>query len=1106
MTSYKTDLEFARLTSVIDPCNCWTRHGCIELPHTDSNEPGLTERKRTLNALCQRGFSARTGGWCHGSDYTQCVRYTINFTGARCKWLGSTFLSSVGLIAKNPGPELIDFDSLPGLKGCRVLHQNANKIPRKLCRLKDLLKPFRIKTIFGFTETGLTVANSDSSLKVSHYNLIRFDNTERVSLGILVYFTNDIELIDHKITSTTDYTVVFAKFKIGNDHLFFGCIYRLPNASNNFFDNFSRLLEATVQNSRLVVLAGDVNIDLQRDGPTQARYLEILENFDLHQQIVNPTRIQSNSKTLIDHVITSTQVSWDHTINTDTFLSDHNMIGIRLLNFGSKIPAKIELQTCRLHKTQLGLNFKTCYLPSLREKLAESNWENFRDEPGLLTVEKKFDKFLKILTKSLQETTRMYPCKCNKTKTIKRDTKPWFNQDLAVERKACIDLQKFIAINNCTGPLVFAYKTLRKRLIRKIEQARNFYYKNLVSDVDYRNRWKIINELRGKTNTVTEISKLVINGKTSQTEAEITNGLNEYFANIGKDTFLDVQRAALENQIEPFKFPRNSPQNSFHFCFPTNDEVMKSVLKLKDNKPSGPTEIPNRIIKEIISEIIGPLANIFRSCIIRSTIPTAFKHAHVTPIFKKGTPTNPGNYRPISVTSSFGKIFEHLLKSQVETHLTRYSVLSTTQYGFRKGFSTIHAMLDGIDAALIHLNANIDQYASFLYLDLSKAFDCVEHTNLMNALDSVGFDLNSRQLIKALLAQRSQQVKLSNSISSELPISFGVAQGSILGPQIFTIFVNDCHRILANKHTKVIQYADDVCLLTLASTKEELISRTEQNLKNAHKFFTSIGLKLNIIKTQFVPMTNADTQRDALRKTSLFSNSPSEKVDAQRTATNLGLIVDDQLIFTDHKLSILGKLKLAYQSINNVRNKISEGTAKLMYESLFLGIHDYASCVYDTTGLGTAAINEKLEKIHRAMLRCVYRNKLKTIKHIRDGQTEYRMPTNEKVYRLSSEASLSNRRKRHTATIAHEILNNRAPSGIRNLVTLHTGRQSRFSEGSVVIPRVLRTNMMKHSFSYRASTIWMDLPPDLRVERSKIRFRTRIKNSIPQPAVTADNH
>jgi hypothetical protein len=1014
-------------------------------------------------------------------------------------WLGSDYLGRIGLIATNPGP-VVDYSKL---KGCRIFHQNANSLSRKMSKVKDILRPFKSKAIIAFTESCLQNTMSDAYTKIPHYNTIRFDHKDRKSLGVVVFYTKDIRLVTHTVTSTPDFTLLVAEFLLGRDRLFFGCLYRLPCASNRFFADFDNELEKLVHSNRRIVLIGDTNINLTKVGASQTRYLEILHHYELNQLISDPTRIQPNSQTLIDHILATSTVKGDHIFNSDTFLSDHNMIGFRMINFGMKVCAPIQMQTCRLHVDGLGLDFGKCDLTVLKTVLAQANWGENLQYPGVGSVDDKFTNYVKVLTEAARVATPAYPCKCGKQKPPeKEDAQPWFNKQLKFESKACSDFHKYIVNAKKSGTIVLVYKIFRNRYIRNKEKARNNYYKNLVEGCDYKNRWKIINTIRNNNKSADNdgIEKISQNGVAISDKRQIANCLNEYFSEIGKKTVENVRTEAQRQGIATHEFLRTTPQDSFHFSLPTSLEILTATVKLKENKPSGPMGIPVKIFKDIISVIITPTTNLFHSFVLQSRVPSLLKAANVTPIFKKGDNSNPTNYRPISVTSVISKIFETVMKTQIEAHLERFDVLSVTQYGFRRKHSTVHAMIAGTDKAIAHLNSEQDRFATYLYLDLSKAFDCVDHYLLSKSLNAIGFDEPSTRLTISLLDNRPQAVKMSNIKSNTTTVNTGVAQGSILGPLLFTIFVNDCNVHLGNLNTHIIQYADDVCILSLATNYENILTLTETNLTKAHTYFTSLGLKLNISKTQYMPITNSESMRPYLRSSVLFRGS-EKSVTAQRTAINLGLTMDDCFNFNDHKNLLYSRLATVLQSIRCIRSQISQTTAKLLYQSLFLGIHNYAACVFDTHGHGTNAINEKLEILHRKMLRCIYKYH-PILKPVKENGVVTRNPSNNLLYRVSGETTLATKRNISTLTMVYDALHSNSPSEISSLVG--TSHQSSRDDARVFIPRIYRTNLMKHSFAFRSSNLWSKTGRNIRNARNRATFVQLLVESCPGAAGEAE--
>jgi hypothetical protein len=226
-----------------------------------------------------------------------------------------------------------------------------------------------------------------------------------------------------------------------------------------------------------------------------------------------------------------------------------------------------------------------------------------------------------------------------------------------------------------------------------------------------------------------------------------------------------------------------------------------------------------------------------------------------------------------------------------------------------------------------------------------------------------------------------------------------------------------------------------------------------------------------------LPVTNTQNLRHDVRATSLFRNHETEpEVPAVKTATYLGLVLDDDLTFNQHRSSIvLPKMKAVNSLVRSIRNKISLSTAKLLYNSLFLPSHDYASAVYDTTGRGTGASNEALEVANRRMLR--------TVHHYLPWET-----SNQTLYQTSETTILQNRRKNFVANIAHSCFHQKGPTLLHNKIA--TG----ISEGRAILPRVYRTDMFKNSFEYRARLLWNKIPHEIRMIEETQRFKSRVND------------
>lgn len=1003
-------------------------------------------------------------------------------------WYGSSFwLSSKGLIEKNPGP--CDYSKI---KGVKLMHLNTNRAVSKLDSILEFTSKFSSKSIVGFTESALTKTCPDARIRCPDMNLLRFDNEVRPSLGILIYHTKDLKCVSFKKFGNDDFSFVMCEFACGTDHLYFGILYRLPDASHRFFENFESILESYCHSDRQVVIMGDVNIDLLKNDNLATKWSELLQNFQLSQCIVSPTRVAKRllniTETLIDHIIVSESVTIDNIVNHEAHLSDHHLIGCRIKSFGFKFKAAPRPMNCRLHAPGIGVNFKLTDYPALLQNLSVADWSSVY---SLTSVSDKWDALYENLLSEIYKICPRYACKCGKVAPDEKHSEPWFNDALGELRK-----QRDIAYKvffRCKTPENHEiYRLLRNHFNSAKSKERAAYYTaQIYRASSFKEKWTVVNKLRGlDVNKSTSIDNLVVDGVFIKEPTEIRNNMNGYFSTIGVNTYKEVTDQACLEQVQQFIFPEVAPSDSFSFIPPDYTEVYKAISTLKDLKPGGPSGLPPEFIKAIFPAVGFHLTHVFQHCILQSTVPDAWKIGHVTPVYKKGLRSERGNYRPITVTDCISKTFERLLMWQIERHLLDHNVLSKTQFGFRKFHSTTHALIDSIDSALIHLNSSKDKFVSFVYLDLSKAFDIVPTDRLVSALSAAGFDLRSTNLMESFLRDRSQMVKMAGGLSSSLPVNSGVPQGSLLGPILFALFVNNMASVLENDHTKCTQYADDSCILTKAESVEELLQRTEHNLLAAKRFFLSLGLKINLDKTQYLPMTNSHNLRQLIRIVPLFVNHQSESVIVpQRHATNLGLLVDDELNFNAHKTQLLSKLKSALFMIRSIRYKITQEAAKDLYNTLFLASHDYASIIFDTSTHGTKYINDQLEVVHRSVLRSVHKKLHPMISH----------ETNAQLYSSTGAISLENRRKMLTASLVYSCLDDNipVPESISGLIHISETNDRAIAHRRLTVPHTVhRTDMYKNSFSFRAVRCWNDIDVDVRWADSKQMFKNAFKERI----------
>jgi hypothetical protein len=335
--------------------------------------------------------------------------------------------------------------------------------------------------------------------------------------------------------------------------------------------------------------------------------------------------------------------------------------------------------------------------------------------------------------------------------------------------------------------------------------------------------------------------------------------------------------------------------------------------------------------------IMEPLLHIYNLSFLSGAVPNKLKVAKVIPIYKKGDPTHPGNYRPISLLNIFDKILEKLMYSRLYKHLATNNVLYDYQFGFRKGHSTALAILKVVDN--IYQNLDKGNVCSGAYLDLQKAFDTVNHEILLGKLYNYGIRGVVQQWFKSYLTNRQQFTCIDDTRSTYSNITCDDPQGSVLGPLLFLIYVNDIGSAVPNETVKL--FADDTNLFVFGSGFSVVNQRANFCLNELCKWFTANKLSLNLTKTCYMVFSTKCDENITL----LCGQRAIEKVDACRY---LGVVIDDKLKWTSHIDQLYSKLVKFTSIFYKLRSALPEQVLKQIYfafihSRILYGIELYAN-------------------------------------------------------------------------------------------------------------------------------------------------------------------
>ena len=538
--------------------------------------------------------------------------------------------------------------------------------------------------------------------------------------------------------------------------------------------------------------------------------------------------------------------------------------------------------------------------------------------------------------------------------------KKWITSGLKKSSRTKAKLYKAWLVHK-TAETETKYKNYKKVFKNLALECEATYYRDLFDKKNNSARqiWKNLNTVcsfKG-SNATRSISKLISNGTEFSNGMDICSEFNRYFSTVGESLIKNSTQTHSTNANNYKKYCVHPIPNSM-FCEPVEiNELTNLIGNLNNNKGAGPDNIGPRLLKEISPAIIQPLLYIINLSLSTGVVPDKLKLAKVIPIYKKGEHSLPQNYRPISLLSIFHKILEKIMAKRLKDYLTTSSILYSYQFGFRQNHSTVLALIDVTDDIYSHLEN--DEYVLGIYLDLQKAFDTVDHTILLWKLHNYGIRGVVHSWFTSYLSNRMQYTFVNNYTSSKLPVSCGVPQGSVLGPLLFLLYINDLPNSLPEEKIKL--FADDTNLFVSAKTIKELESKANLHLLSLDNWLKANKLHLNIDKTcysVFSPNKNCVP--------TLTIKVSDIKIKCVKECKYLGIIIDNELKWTSHIESVLQKLKRLLGIFYKMRYKLPDWCLRNIY---FAFVHPYILYGLEVYGNTYPSYLDKLTVLNNKLLR-----------------------------------------------------------------------------------------------------------------------------------------
>ena len=822
-------------------------------------------------------------------------------------------------------------------------HLNVNFFAPKLDAIRTIAQGNL--DIMVFSETKLDGSYPMAQLLIDGYRKpFRLDRNANGG-GLLIYVRSDIpckQLEKHEFSENIEGIIIEVNLR-KSKWLLVGT-YHPPSQNDSFyFENIERALNVYSQTYDKFLLVGDFNAEEKE---------VILSNFMASYSLRNLVKENTCFKSVVnpscvDLFLTNAYKSFQTTQTVSTGISDFHKMIVTVLKTTFK-KAKPREILYRSYKNYDDSAFKE----DLKCKLVDCN--NYTE------YEKRF----------VEVVNTHAPIK---KRLVRANEVPYMTKALrkAIANRSRLEHQYY---KYKTAESLKMYKQQKNFCSRLYKKERKKYYENLdVKKVtDSKKFWKTVKPFLSDKNAMKTDIVLVEGDNIIQEDQEVAKTFSDFFSNAVKSLNLnipvehlniesDVADDLIDNILSKYSghpsvklINDNVIKGNFSFHVVTSTAVEKEVAALDTRKASMTSSIPPIFLKDNSSICCKPLTGIINDGISNSTFDRGLKLADLTPVHKAEDTVSKKNYRNISLLPVVSKIFEKLLQGQISNYVEKY--LSVFLCGYRKGYSAQHALLTMLEKWRISLDKG--GFGGGVLMDLSKAFDTLDHDLLIAKLHAYGFSKNALRLIKSYLTDRWQRVKINTSYSSWSELLSGVPQGSVLGPLLFNLYINDLFYIIM---TDICNYADDTTPYTVDISLDSLMAKLEGASNTAMEWFRNNGMQLNSRKCHLLVCGH--------KFESMILKIENAQVIETHLVKLLGVKIESELTFKKHMENICKKASQKLNALARICAFLPFHKRRILMHAFFNSQFSYSPLVWM---FHSRELNTRINNLHYRALRIIY--------------------------------------------------------------------------------------------------------------------------------------